>query len=116
MTIHTLYQPQDTCIVDIFKYLHRGLLCYTLVYRACPKGVDPYPEIDGVDEEQLIDCYCTDQCSGSLRLAFRGHSTRPIPFDSSAELVKYRLEVIHFLVLLLSREISVLRILESLLQ
>lgn len=77
------------------------------MYRACPKGVDPYPEIDGVDEEQLIDCYCPDQCSGSLRLAFRGHSTRPIPFDSSAELVKYRLEVIQFRVLFIKKDFSV---------
>ncbi|CAM9293856.1 unnamed protein product, partial [Hapterophycus canaliculatus] len=75
-----------------------GCLCddgwegYDCSLRACPKGVDPYPEVVGVDEEQLIDCYCPGQCSGSLRLAFRGHSTRPIPFESSAELVKYRLE------------------------
>lgn len=64
-----------------------------LSHRTCPKGVDPYPNIVGVDEEQLIDCYCPGDCSGSLRLAFRGHSTRPIPFDSSAALVKFRLEV-----------------------
>lgn len=61
--------------------------------RTCPKGIDPYPSIVGVDEEQLIDCYCPGECSGSLLLAFRGHSTRPIPFDASAALVKYRLEV-----------------------
>ncbi|CAM9146187.1 unnamed protein product [Ectocarpus fasciculatus] len=75
-----------------------GCLCddgwegYDCSLRSCPKGVDPFPDIAGEDEEQLIDCYCPGQCSGSLRLAFRGHSTRPIPFDSSAELVKYRLE------------------------
>lgn len=62
-------------------------------HRTCPKGIDPYPGIVGVDEEQLIDCSCPDDCSGSILLAFRGHSTRPIPFDSSAALVKYRLEV-----------------------
>lgn len=62
-------------------------------YRTCPKGIDPYPSIGGLDEEQLIDCLCPGVCSGSLRLAFRGHSTRLIPFDSSAALVKYRLEV-----------------------
>ncbi len=61
--------------------------------RSCPKGVDPYPSLAGVDEEQLIDCQCPGVCTGSLRLAFRGHSTRLIPFDASAELVKYRLEV-----------------------
>lgn len=96
-----LHQHEDariacsTRLPAIHDMLDRGLPCITLAYRACPKGIDPYPEIDGVYEEQLIDCYCPDQCSGSLQLSFRGHSTRPVPFDSSAELVKYRLEVIH---------------------
>lgn len=61
--------------------------------RACPKGVDPYPSAEGTFEEQLIDCECLAACSGSLRLGYRGHTTRPIPYDASAELVKYRLEV-----------------------
>ena len=55
--------------------------------------MDPYPNATGVSEEQLIDCRCPGECTGSLRLGFRGHSSRAIPFDSSAELVKYRLEV-----------------------
>lgn len=61
--------------------------------RTCPKGVDPYPSAAGESEEQLIDCACPETCSGSLLLGFRGHTTRPVPFDASAELVKHRLEV-----------------------
>lgn len=72
---------------------HRMVHIPLFSHRTCPKGIDPFPSIVAVDEEQLIDCQCPGVCSGSLRLAFRGHSTRPIPFDSSAALVKYRLEV-----------------------
>lgn len=64
-----------------------------LRFRTCPRGVDPYPSVDGVDEEQLVDCECQSQCSGSVLLGFGGHTTRPIPNDASAELIKYRLEV-----------------------
>lgn len=64
-----------------------------LHHRTCPKGVDPYPWAEGESEEQLIDCYCPGECSGSLLLGYRGHTTHPIPYDASAELVKYRLEV-----------------------
>lgn len=60
--------------------------------RTCPKGVNPYPSLEGEPEQQLVDCYCPE-CSGSLLLGFLGHTTHPIPFDASAELVKYRLEV-----------------------
>lgn len=81
MRIQFFHQPVSNAANIIFTH------------RTCPEGIDPYPNIVGVDEEQLIDCYCPGECSGSLRLSFRGHSTRPIPFDSSAALVKYRLEV-----------------------
>ncbi|CAM9329994.1 unnamed protein product, partial [Discosporangium mesarthrocarpum] len=60
--------------------------------RTCPKGVDPYPSPKGLDEEQLIDCTCPITCSGTLLMTFMGHTTLPIPYDASGELVKYRLE------------------------
>ncbi|CAM9473810.1 unnamed protein product, partial [Choristocarpus tenellus] len=65
---------------------------YDCSMRSCPTGVDPYPTAVGVDEEQLMDCTCPSTCSGTLLLSFMGHTTRPIPYDASAELLKYRLE------------------------
>ena len=47
----------------------------------------------GVNEKQLIDCRCKGTCTGSFRLNVRGQTTAPIPYDATAELVKYRLEV-----------------------
>jgi hypothetical protein len=61
--------------------------------KSCPTGDDPLT-FNQTDEEQLLDCGCYvgKTCSGEFRLRFRGQSTRPIPFNSSAELLLFELE------------------------
>lgn len=61
--------------------------------RSCPKGDDPYT-VDQVPEVQVLECTCSDDCSGTFRLAFEGKKTSKIPLNASAEVVKFRLEVI----------------------
>lgn len=56
----------------------------------CPRADDPVTP--GVDEIQVIDCQCVG-CSGSFTLSYQGQSTRAIPWDATAEFVKYRLLV-----------------------
>ena len=57
----------------------------------CPKADDPITP--GKDEEQILDCQCPGTCSGYFTLSFRGQTTARIPYDATAEFLKYRLEV-----------------------
>jgi hypothetical protein len=66
---------------------YEGLACEKI---SCPKGDDPMTH--GVDEVQLIDCRCTN-CTGGLKLTFKGKTTPTIPYDASNSLVKYHLKV-----------------------
>lgn len=61
--------------------------------KSCPKGDDPYTS-DQIYEVQIIDCQCSGNCAGSFSLVFKGEMTAKIPLNASAELLKYRLEVI----------------------
>jgi hypothetical protein len=65
---------------------YEGVAC---AQRSCPKGDNP--STVGVDTIQLIDCTCTT-CTGGIKLLFKGQLTNLIPYDATAELIKYRLE------------------------
>jgi len=58
--------------------------------RTCPVGIDPVDP--GLTEIQVIDCICTSNCVGAVRLTFNGKTTAPIPHDSSPLAVKRALE------------------------
>lgn len=61
--------------------------------NSCPTGDDPLT-YNQTDEEQILECACYVgmPCDGSFRLRFRGQSSRPLPYNSSAELLLYELE------------------------
>lgn len=56
----------------------------------CPLGDDP--TTPGVDEVQIIDCLC-NSCEGGVYLSIHNELTPLIPFDATAGLIKYYLEV-----------------------
>jgi hypothetical protein len=47
----------------------------------------------GEDEVQLIDCTCPSDCSGYFTINFDGQTTGTIPYDATAEFIKFRMEV-----------------------
>ena len=61
--------------------------------RSCPKGDDPYTA-DQQEEIQVLECTCGGACEGTFRMSFKGKKTAKIPLNASAEVLKYRLEVI----------------------
>mmetsp|Transcript_31518 Transcript_31518/g.62938 ORF Transcript_31518/g.62938 Transcript_31518/m.62938 type:complete len:863 (+) Transcript_31518:83-2671(+) len=63
--------------------------------RSCLVGDDPMTS-NQTDDQQLLDCSCFSgvQCQGTFRLRFRGHSSRPLPFNATIEYLKYFLEQI----------------------
>jgi hypothetical protein len=65
---------------------YEGVSC---AQQSCPKGDNP--STPGVDTIQLIDCTCTN-CMGGIKLSFKGQISSLIPYDATAELIKYRLE------------------------
>jgi hypothetical protein len=69
-----------------------GIACEN---RMCPKGDDPLTagaQGSTTPEVQIIDCRCTD-CKGGLYISFKGQQTPLIPYDASAELIQYRINV-----------------------
>lgn len=61
--------------------------------KSCPRGDDPVSP--GQDEVQLLDCQCRGDrggCTGGLFLLFQGQRTAFLPYNSSAALLRYRLE------------------------
>lgn len=58
---------------------------------SCPLGNDPLTP--GGNEVQLFDCICRT-CSGGLTFSLNGKTTDFIPYDSTQELLAYRLQKI----------------------
>jgi EGF-like domain len=68
---------------------HDGWLGVACNLRTCPKGDDPITV--GRSETQFVDCVNSNSV-GSLILSFGGESTKPIPFDASADVIRWRLK------------------------
>ena len=58
--------------------------------KYCTFGDDPLTQ--GQKEIQLIDCQCTS-CDGGLYITFNGQKTAYIPYNSTFDLILYRLQV-----------------------
>ena len=90
------YNSTETSYTDWDSDRIRGCVCdpgfqgVACADRSCPKGDDPLT--NGTDAVQLIDCKCSS-CVGTIRVLFNGKLSNPIPYDSSAALIKLRLEV-----------------------
>ncbi|GBG28563.1 Tenascin [Hondaea fermentalgiana] len=68
-----------------------GWYGYDCSKKECPRGDDPMTT-GQVDEVQVIDCTCSNTCSGNFYLSFKGEVAGPISFDDSAANVQAALE------------------------
>jgi hypothetical protein len=59
--------------------------------RSCMKGDDPLTT-GQVEEVQYVDCTVTTS-AGGLRFNLYGQTTREVPYDATADLIEYYLEV-----------------------
>jgi len=68
-----------------------GYTGYDCSLRQCPSGDDPLTT-GQVDEIQVVDCTCSDTCSGNIYISFRGEITDSISFNANEAAVKASLE------------------------
>jgi len=63
--------------------------------RSCLVGDDPLTT-NQTNDQQLVECACASgvPCEGTFRLKFRGQSTKPIPFNATAEYLAHFLELL----------------------
>ena len=96
MSLREIAQSNSSTYTDWDADRIRGCVCdpgfqgVACALRSCPKGDDPLT--NGTDAVQLIDCKCST-CVGGVKILFNGKLSNLIPYDSSAALIKLRLEV-----------------------